>query len=150
MSDSLERMRLSSPAFDDGGIIPIRYTCDGDDVSPPLRVDDTPSGTAILVLIVDDPDAPRETWVHWLAFDIAPTSEIEEDVGLLGTAGINSWGRTGYGGPCPPSGTHRYVHQVYALDTELGLAEGARVSDVRSAMDGHILAEAFLTGSYGR
>lgn len=150
VSDSLEPMRLSSPAFEDGAMIPIRYTCDGDDVSPPLHIDDTPSGTVTIGLLVDDPDAPGETWIHWLAFDIAPTSEIAEDVGSLGTAGVNSWGDPGYGGPCPPSGTHRYVHHVFALDAELGLAEGAHVSDVRAAMEGHILAEGVLTGLYRR
>jgi Raf kinase inhibitor-like YbhB/YbcL family protein len=101
-----------------------------------------------LVLVVDDPDAPSGTWDHWVAYDIEPAPDIPPDVGDLGTAGVNTSGSTGYGGPCPPSGTHRYVHQVYALDTTLGLAEGATKGEVFAAMEGHVLAEATLTGLY--
>ena len=145
-----EPMKLASPAFEEREMIPTEYTCDGDNVSPPLQIDNLPEGALTLVLIVDDPDAPGGTWDHWVAFDIAPASEITRDVGELGIAGLNSWGTIGYGGPCPPSGTHRYVHQVYALDTELGLAEGATKSEVLEAMEGHIIAAATLTGVYER
>lgn len=141
-------MRLTSTAFAEGATIPAEHTCDGEDVSPPLQIDGIPETTETLVLIVDDPDAPAGTWDHWVAFDIAPAPEIPRDVGALGIAGVNSFGTTGYGGPCPPSGSHRYVHQVYALDTALGLPEGATRAEVLEAMEGHVLAEATLTGLY--
>jgi hypothetical protein len=141
-------MRLTSTAFADGETIPAEYTCDGEDVSPPLQIDAVPETTETLVLIIADPDAPAGTWDHWVAFDIAPTAEIPRDVGALGTAGVNSFGTIGYGGPCPPSGSHRYVHQVYALDVTLGLPEGASKAEVLEAMKGHVLAEATLTGLY--
>ena len=145
-----EPMKLASPAFEELETIPTEYTCDGENVSPPLQIENLPKGTRTLVLIVDDPDAPGGTWDHWVAFDIAPTAEIARDVGPLGIAGLNSWDTTGYGGPCPPSGTHRYVHQVYALDTELGLAEGATKAEVLEATEGHVIAEATLIGLYER
>ena len=143
-------MKLASPAFEEGETIPTEYTCEGEGVSPPLQIDNLPDGARTLVLIVDDPDAPGGTWDHWVAFDIAPTSEIARDVGALGTAGLNSWSTIGYGGPCPPTGTHRYIHQVYALDTELGLAEGATKAEVLEAMEGNVLSEATLIGVYQR
>ena len=141
-------MRLTSTAFEDQASIPAEYTCDGEDVSPPLHIEAIPEEAQTLVLIVDDPDAPSGTWDHWVAFDIDPVSDIPRDVGALGTAGTNSSGTTGYGGPCPPSGSHRYVHQIYALDTSLGLGEGATKGEVFNAMEGHVLAEATLTGLY--
>jgi len=141
-------MRLSSTAFQDQGKIPAEYTCDGAGVSPPLQISGIPEGAKTLVLIMDDPDAPSGTWDHWVAYDIEPTSEIPRDVGGVGTAGVNTSGGTGYDGPCPPSGTHRYVHRVYAVDTALGLAEGAGKAEVLEAIEGHILAEASLTGLY--
>ena len=143
-------MRLTSTAFEDQGAIPAEYTCDGEDVSPPLRIAGIPETTQTLVVIIDDPDAPGGTWDHWVAFNIAPTTEIPRAVGALGTAGVNSFGNTGYGGPCPPSGTHLYVHQVYALDIELGLGEGAAKDEVLAELQGHVLAEARLTGLYSR
>lgn len=143
-------MRLTSSAFESEGPVPRRHTCDGQDVSPPLSVADIPEGTESLVLIVDDPDAPGGTWDHWVAYDIPVTSQIEAAVGALGTAGRNSWGGAGYRGPCPPRGTHRYVFTVYALDTRLGLAEGADKARVLHALQGHVLAEASLTGRYER
>jgi len=148
--DEETTLRLTSTSFDDQGDIPAEFTCDGLDVSPPLQIEGIPEGTATLVVIVDDPDAPSGTWDHWVVYDIAPTSDIPRDVGPLGTPGRNSWGRTGYGGPCPPSGTHRYVHQVYALDDELGLAEGATKAEVLTALEGHVLGRATLTGLYSR
>jgi hypothetical protein len=143
-------MELSSSAFAEGEPIPARYTCDGDDVSPPLRIGGLPEGTQSLALVMDDPDAPGGTWDHWIAFDISPTTDIPEDVGLLGKAGRNSWGRTGYGGPCPPRGTHRYVFRVFALDRRVGLAEGVSKEALLDAVKGHTLDQAALTGLYQR
>jgi Raf kinase inhibitor-like YbhB/YbcL family protein len=143
-------MELTSRAFEHEGTIPQRYTCDGEDVSPPLTLTGIPQAAAGLVLIMDDPDAPGRTWDHWVAYDIPVGAEIPEAVGALGTAGTNSWNRTGYGGPCPPGGTHRYFFRVYALDTSLDLAEGATKDAVTDAMSGHVLAEATLMGRYTR
>lgn len=142
-------MRLTSSAFEHEGDIPSRYTCDGADVSPPLTLGDIPPGTVSLALVMDDPDAPA-TWDHWLAYDVAPTTEISEDVATLGTPGTNSWGRTGYGGPCPPSGTHRYVFTLYALDVLLGLQPGADKATLLAALSDHVRAEAVLLGHYRR
>lgn len=143
-------MKLSSSAFAHGEAIPARFTCDGRDISPPLAVEDLPEGTAVLTLVMDDPDAPMGTWDHWVAFDIPMAGTVPEGVGTLGTPGRNSWRRTGYGGPCPPSGTHRYFFRVYALDRPLGLRDGADKTQVLEAMKGHILAEATLMGRYSR
>ncbi len=143
-------MHLSSPAFTNGGTIPVRHTCDGDDVSPPLDIDGTPEATRSLVLVMEDPDAPRGTWDHWVAYDIEPVAHIPEGVPSLGTPGRNSWGRRGYGGPCPPSGTHRYVFRIFALDRTLGLPPDLPKDRILAALDGHVLAEAVLIGLYGR
>lgn len=143
-------MQLTSPAFADGAAIPTRYSCDGDDISPPLVIDGLPEGTATLALVVDDPDAPGGTWDHWVAYDIPPATEIPEDVAALGVAGTNSWRRGGYGGPCPPSGIHRYFFTLYAVDTELGLEQGARKGQLLDALEGHVIAEAQLMGTYSR
>lgn len=145
-----DTMELTSPAFEEQGSIPVAHTCDGDDISPPLRIEAIPPEARTLALIVDDPDAPSGTWDHWVAFDIPPGAEIPENVGPLGTAGRNSSGNTGYDGPCPPSGTHRYIFRIYALDTELGLAEGATKRQVMDAMEGHVLSQGTLTGLYRR
>jgi len=143
-------MRLSSPAFAPGETVPARHTCDGADVSPPLVIEDIPEGTAALALIMQDPDAPVGTWDHWVAYDIPVASTVPEGVRSLGTPGRNSWGRTGYGGPCPPSGVHRYFLRIYALDARLGLPERAGKQQVLEAMRGHVLAEAALLGHYSR
>jgi Raf kinase inhibitor-like YbhB/YbcL family protein len=143
-------MTLSSTAFEPGGAIPDRFTCDGDDVSPPLSLSGVPDGVVTLALVMDDPDAPDGVWDHWIVYDIDPTTEIPADSPSLGTPGTNSWGRAGYGGPCPPEGTHRYFMTVYALDTATGLAADAAKSEVVDAIDGHVLAEATLIGTYGR
>lgn len=143
-------MRLTSSAFEHEGTIPSRYTCEGADVSPPLSVEDVPPEAASLVLVMDDPDAPRGTWDHWIAYDIPTDARMPEDVGTLGTPGRNSSGGTGYSGPCPPSGTHRYFFVVYALDARLGLEPGADKAAVTAAMQGHVLAEATLMARYRR
>ncbi len=139
-------MVLASSAFAEGATIPTRYTCDGMGVSPPLTIANVPAEAASLALIVDDPDAPGGTWDHWVEFNIAVTTGISEDAGEIGTPGSNSWGDTGYGGPCPPSGTHRYFFKLYALDIELGLAPGATKQQVEWAMQGHVLAQTELIG----
>ena len=143
-------MRITTTAFEHEGDIPSRHTCDGPDISPALAIDDLPPGTVSLALVMDDPDAPRGTWVHWVAYDIEPVSAIAEGVAALGTPGTNSWGRTGYGGPCPPSGRHRYIFALYALDTRLGLAPGADKEALSVALDGHVLARSVLRGHYRR
>ena len=144
------RMQLTSSAFEHEGVIPERYTCDGADVSPPLTLSDVPTGAVTLVLVMDDPDAPGGVWDHWIAYDIPTDDEIPEAVGTLGTPGRNSWGRTDYGGPCPPGGTHRYFFAVYALDTNLGLGPGADKTQVLAVLSGHVLAEATLMGRFSR
>jgi Raf kinase inhibitor-like YbhB/YbcL family protein len=117
-------------------------------ISPQLDIADAPAGTASLVLIMDDPDAPGGTWDHWIAYDIAPTDSIAAGNDSTGTGGLNSWGKTGYGGPCPPSGTHRYFFKVFALDAVLGLSEGSDSTAVTAAMEGHVLSEATLPGTF--
>jgi Raf kinase inhibitor-like YbhB/YbcL family protein len=148
-------MEISSPAFD--GPMPSRFTCDGFDVSPPLSIAGVPSGTASLVLLVDDPDAPdpaapTTVWDHWVVWDIDPTVRdiAEGTVPDGGAQGTNSWGRTDYGGPCPPIGTHRYFFKLYALDVSLSLSTNSTKSDVEGAMQGHILDQAELVGTYHR
>lgn len=148
---------LTSPAFNDGGAIPRRFTCDAEDVSPALTWADPPRATGSFALIMDDPDAPIGTWVHWVVYDLpSELRELPERVPpgdrlpVGGVHGRNSWGRLAYGGPCPPGGTHRYVFRLYALDSVLGLAPGASKEDVLRAMEGKALAEATLVGKYGR
>ena len=145
-----EVMELTSPDFQSEGPIPARSSCDGADESPELNLAGIPEDTVSLALIMDDPDASSGTWDHWVAFNIEPTGVIPADVGDLGTGGLNSWKRLGYGGPCPPSGTHRYFFKVLALDTALGLEEGATKDEVLAAADGHVLGDATLMGTYQR
>jgi len=142
-------MLLRSPVFANQGRIPPRYTCDGDDVSPPLEIVDLPAEAESLALVMDDPDAPAGVWDHWILYDLPPVEEIPEGTDL-GTPGTNSWGRLGYGGPCPPGGVHRYVFHVFALDRELGLPPGADKATVLAAAADHVLDEASLIGLYGR
>ncbi|MEW6611061.1 MAG: YbhB/YbcL family Raf kinase inhibitor-like protein [Patescibacteria group bacterium] len=145
-------MKLSSSAFLHNTEIPSQYTCDGRDVNPPLTIEGVPADAQSLVLIVDDPDAPRGDWVHWLVWNINPsTSRIEEDSVPAGAAeGTTDFGRTGWGGPCPPSGVHRYQFKLYALDTTLSLVPSAKKRDVERAMEGHVLVQATLVGLYAR
>ncbi|MDH7517653.1 MAG: YbhB/YbcL family Raf kinase inhibitor-like protein [Candidatus Thermoplasmatota archaeon] len=144
-------MKLFSSAFRDGETIPSKYTCDGSDVSPPLSFSDVPENTKSLALIMDDPDAPMGTWIHWLVWNIPVNKTvIEENEGLKFPQGLNDFGKIGYGGPCPPSGTHRYYFKLYALDTMLNLNEGAKKEQLVSAMSGHIIEETQLMGKYSR
>ncbi|MBU1226302.1 MAG: YbhB/YbcL family Raf kinase inhibitor-like protein [Actinobacteria bacterium] len=143
-------MRLTSPAFAYGRRIPPRFTGDGEENSPPLTIDDLPAGTISLALVMEDPDAPGGTWAHWVLFDLPPVGAIAEGARSLGTPGVNSWRRIGYGGPCPPSGIHRYLFRVFALDDTLRLPERSTRAEVLAAMEGHVLGEAVLMGRYGR
>jgi hypothetical protein len=140
-------MRLTSPEFKHNGLIPVKFTCQGDDINPPLAIEGAPPEAKTLALIVDDPDAPMGTWVHWVVFDIPPVDRI--DAGSIpGRQGMNNFGRTRYGGPCPPFGTHRYFFKLYALDVKLGLPEQTTKEGLEKAMQGHILATAELIGLY--
>lgn len=152
-------MKLTSNAFAHGEAIPRPHTCEGHDISPQLSWSDVPAGTRSLVLIVDDPDAPdpaapKMTWVHWLLYNIPATvSELPEGIAPAslppGTGeGVNDWQRTGYGGPCPPIGTHRYFHKLYALDTVLPDLGQPTKPALEAAMEGHVLAQAVLMGTY--
>ena len=152
-------LTLTSPAFAPGGEIPALFTCEGRDVSPALAWTGVPASARSLVLIVDDPDAPdprapKLTWVHWVLYNLPPTSSgLTEGVAArdlpAGTKqGVNDWKRTGYGGPCPPIGRHRYFHKLYALDVVLADLGAATKPQVEAAMKGHVLAQAELVGTY--
>lgn len=146
-------MRLFSPSFQHSERIPIQYTCDGGDAIPPLQISEVPEGAQSLALIMDDPDAPIEgSFVHWVVWNISPeTQEIPEGVAPSGSVqGTNNFGNIGYGGPCPPSGEHRYLFKLYALDKEMDLEEGAEKVDVEAAMEGSILDSTTLMGLYSR
>ncbi len=151
-------IRLSSSAFEQGHTIPARHTCDGEDVSPPLRWEHVPSNAISLALICDDPDAPAGTWTHWLIYDIPPEIDTlaegipaDEMLPFGARQGQNSFGRIGYGGPCPPRGSsHRYFFTLYALDTRLDLPPGASKQAVQAALDGHVVGEGQLMGVYQR
>jgi Raf kinase inhibitor-like YbhB/YbcL family protein len=143
------KLFITSPAFENNGLIPSKFTCDGDDFNPALKIEGMPKGTQSLVLIVDDPDAHMGTWNHWIVWNIPPTGKIEEN-SVPGTEGLNDFRRHSYGGPCPPSGTHRYFFKVYALDTKLVLGSNSRKKDVEKAIEGHILAEGEIIGRYKR
>ncbi|MDQ3863561.1 MAG: YbhB/YbcL family Raf kinase inhibitor-like protein, partial [Actinomycetota bacterium] len=147
-------INITSAAFEGGGAIAPRYTCDGLNISPPLSWDSVPNGTRSLALIVDDPDAPGGSFVHWTIYDLPPdTRRLPEDVPKRRTLssgakqGINGAGGIGYTGPCPPSGTHRYFFKIYALDRRLDLGGGATAKRLSDAMEGHVLAEGQLMGT---
>lgn len=144
---------LKSSAFQDNDLIPVKFTCDGEDISPPLIWEGAPAGTKSFALIVDDPDAPMGVWDHWILFNIpALVSELPQNLSSLPTgaqAGLNSWNKMSYGGPCPPDREHRYFFKLYALDTQLKLTQPNK-SQLESAMEGHILATAKLIGRYNR
>jgi hypothetical protein len=145
-------MKIESPVFENQEEIPSKYTCDGQDINPPLEFSEIPERTKSLALIMDDPDAPMGTWVHWILWNISPERrEISENSLPPGAIeGKNSWGRIGYGGPCPPSGSHRYFFKLYALDTQLELSSQADKAELEKAMEGHILEKAELIGLYSR
>lgn len=148
---------VTSSAFEERGAIPARYTCDGLDISPPLSWSPVPNATQSLALIAEDPDAARGAFAHWVIYNLPPdTQRLPEDVPNRQTLpsgalqGMNGAGSIGYTGPCPPSGTHRYFFKVYALDTDLDLGAGATKEEVVRAMEGHVLAEGRLLGTYQR
>lgn len=143
-----ESLTVTSSAFAEGGSIPSRHTCDADDVSPPLAWSGAPDGTAAFALIVDDPDA--RGWIHWLVADLPAESEGLDEGSSAGTQGQNDFRRPGWGGPCPPSGSHRYAFEVFALSEPLGLAPGFTADELRDAMEGRVLASGKLTASYRR
>jgi Raf kinase inhibitor-like YbhB/YbcL family protein len=150
-------LTISSTAFSNGGMIPAQYTCDGPDISPPLQWSGLPPGTKTLALIVDDPDAPAKTWVHWVVYDLpGSASGLPENIGPQeklpggGKQGTNDFKKIGYGGPCPPSGTHRYFFKLYALDTATSLKPGASKDELLKAIEGHVVAQGELVGKYKR
>jgi Raf kinase inhibitor-like YbhB/YbcL family protein len=150
-------LSVSSPAFESMRAIPSQYTCDGSDISPPLCWKGVPPAAKSIVLFCDDPDAPRGTWVHWVCYDIPPTVDtLRENVPKTdtlpagGNQGLSDFGRIGYGGPCPPGGTHRYFFKVYALDAMLNLRPGRTKKEVEQAMQGHVLALGECVGTYSR
>lgn len=150
-------MKISSNAFENGGMIPKKYTCDGENINPPLVFSGFPDNTKSVVLICDDPDALNGRFTHWLVYDIHPLAfyinENEPKTRIMTSGsrqGQNDFGEIGWGGPCPPSGTHRYVFRLYALDKMLNIDLGAKRNAVETAMQGHIIAETEFTGTYGR
>jgi Raf kinase inhibitor-like YbhB/YbcL family protein len=143
-------MQLTSPAFEHEGTIPTKYTCDGENISPPLAIEGVPAETRCLVLLVDDPDAPGGTFDHWVLYDIPSYTKAIDENTVPGTAGRNSYKKNAYGGPCPPSGRHRYFFKLYALDRLTGFEPGRSKEDVEKKMAGHILAQAELMGVYQR
>jgi len=140
-------LTLTSPAFKPHQSIPVKYTCQGENVNPPLLIGNIPGGTKSLALIMDDPDAPAGVWVHWVLYNISPTDRIAEN-SIPGHQGINDFRRANYGGPCPPSGKHRYFFKLYALDEMLSLTGEVRRGDLLKAMEGRVLGKAELIGLY--
>ena len=145
-------VQITSTAFNEGGYIPPLYTCDDQNVSPPLAWTGIPTSSISLAIIMDDPDAPAGTWVHWVLYNLPPdTTSLEQGMTGLGMDGKNDFNRLGYGGPCPPRGSnHRYFIKIYALDAKLDLKSGATKNQLESSMRGHILAQGQLMGRYGR
>jgi len=140
-------LKVRSGAFTHGGYIPPRYTCEGENVHPPLEISDLPENTKSLALIVEDPDAPRGTYDHWIVWNIPPNEVIGEN-SRPGISGKNSFGNTDYGGPCPPSGSHRYFFKVYALDSDLDIQAGSDKETLKAAMRNHVLGLGELMGHY--
>ncbi len=151
------KIGVTSTAFKQGGMIPVQYSCAGENISPPLAWDNIPNGTKSIALICDDPDAPMGTWVHWVIFNMpANTTGLSEDISSQKSLrngaiqGLNDFHRLGYGGPCPPRGTHRYYFKVYALDTLVDLSPGATKAQLLEAMEGHVVADGQLMGKFRR
>ncbi len=145
------KMNVTSAAFQEGANIPSKFSCDGANSSPPLQISDVPSEAKSLVLIVDDPDAPSGLFTHWIVWNISPqTSTIAEGSVPKGAQGTNDFGKSGYAGPCPPSGTHRYYFKIFALDRELDLPFRARRGQLDAAIKGHVIAQGELMGRYSK
>jgi len=151
-SQKSQMIKITSSAFIDAGDIPKKYTCDGENINPPLAISGLPNNAKSLVLIVDDPDAPSGVWTHWLVWNINPqTKEIKENsLSEDAVLGTNDFGQTNYGSPCPPSGTHRYFFKIYAIDTILELSQGAKRPQLEQAMTSHIMDKGELIGKYLR
>jgi Raf kinase inhibitor-like YbhB/YbcL family protein len=149
---NIKGLKISSPAFENNGYMPAKYSCDGMDVNPPLLIENVPTNAKSLALVVDDPDAPTGTWVHWVVWDIHPgTKEIKENSVPKGAGqGLNDFRQHNYKGPCPPPGTHRYFFKLYALDTILNLSQDSTKAGLESAMKGHIIEQAQTIGLYKR
>jgi Raf kinase inhibitor-like YbhB/YbcL family protein len=145
----MKELTVKSPAFENNKLIPSRYTCDGEEVSPPLIVEGVPEKTRSLALIMEDPDAPAGLFIHWLVWNIPPTDKIQEN-SVPGTEGLNTNKKNSYHGPCPPGGTHRYYFKVYALDTHLNLSAFSEKEVLENAIQNHILAHGELVGLYRR
>jgi Raf kinase inhibitor-like YbhB/YbcL family protein len=145
----MKELTVKSPAFENNKLIPSKYTCDGEEVSPPLTVEGIPEKTKSLALIMEDPDAPAGLFIHWLVWNIPPTNEIQEN-SVPGTEGLNTNKKNSYHGPCPPGGTHRYYFKVYALDAHLNLGAFSDKEVLENAMQNHILAHGELIGLYRR
>lgn len=152
MTYAQQTFKISSSVFENGEPIPTKYTCEGEDINPPLLIKNIPTGTKSLVLIVDDPDAPMGTWVHWVVFNIPPTTHLISENSVPGDQGINDFRKFIYGGPCPPSGTHRYFFKLYALDLEPFPVINATLNkkNLLSKMEGHVLAQTELMGVYAK
>jgi len=143
-------LTVTSTAFTEGGAIPSRFTCEGDGTSPPIAWSDPPANTKSFAVVVEDPDAPSKTFTHWIVYDLAPSTRSLAEGSRTAREGENDFGKTGYGGPCPPSGKHRYVFRVFALDALLGDLGHAKAADLAKAMNGHVLGQGNLTGTYAK
>lgn len=146
-------MQITSPSFNNKDMIPKKFTCDGQDMNPALMIDNIPKNAKSLALIMDDPDAPLHTWVHWVVYNLPVINKMEENISarlLSGNQGVNDFNKTNYGGPCPPGGVHRYFFKIYALDKMLGLKDGLSKYALEAAMEGHIIEKAELIGLYKR
>jgi len=148
-TNSAENLIISSSVFQNEGLIPSKYTCEGEKINPPLMIDQIPEDAKTLAIIMEDPDAPNGTFDHWLVWNIPPTNNIKEN-SIPGISGINSAGKTGYYSPCPPSGSHRYYFHVFALDQPLDLMAGENKNKLKEVMEPHILAKGSLMGRYQR
>lgn len=144
-----KHLKVTSPAFEQDGMIPAKYTCDGRNVNPPLDIDNIPEESVCLVLIADDPDAPIGVWTHWIAWNIPVTHHIKENE-IHGIEGLNDFQKRSYGGPCPPSGTHRYFFKIYALNALLDLPPNTKKLQLEKAISEHIIAFGELVGRYTR
>jgi Raf kinase inhibitor-like YbhB/YbcL family protein len=145
------KMKITSSAFQEGANVPSKFSCDGANTSPPLQIADVPPEAKSLVLIAEDPDAPSGPFTHWIVWNISPqTTSIAEGTTPKGGQGANDFGKSGYGGPCPPSGTHRYYFKIFALDRELDLPSGAKRGQLDAAMKSHVIAQGELMGRYSR
>lgn len=149
MNIETKELKISSPAFNNEGEIPSKYTCDGEGINPALHIENIPEGAKTLALIVEDPDAPNGVFDHWIVWNIDPVTTIEEHSNP-GTSGDNSAGKSGYHPPCPPSGSHRYYFYVFALNAQIDLLAGAGKKELQAAMEGHIMAKGTFMGRYER